>query len=1011
MNRVKKIFALLFAIMAVMLMSTAAFAEEEYWLWIAGTQVTSENAGNILGNGVFSYDVDNKRLTVNGTCESPNTVIHNTGIPDLEIYIEGESILKSTSDNATYGAAIYSERDITITGPGKLTVTTTVEKNSAGVQLGYGANLTIKDANLSLDIKNKYGIGSFNYMGTLNIINSNVDIYAHRESSAAFAINEFERIELHDCKVTYPNGGILKNASIYESDGKTAAQKVTISRSAGDNAASIYSTYNIEVAKVAVTSENADDILGDGAAEYDPAANILYIRGDISVDYGDAILNNIDDLTIKVEKDSTIEGNISLLRNTVIKGLYKLTVSGNLYVTNSHTFTFDNATVEIIGDNYGIYEGSLSEKFVFKNSDVTFEGRKSAIYSANSESTFTFTDCSITTPTGAVVKNGNIYESDGTTLAQKEVITHQKERIEDYELYIGNTQVTNKNKDDILKNDIFSYDDQKKTLYIKGDYYYYSTSSSLPLIDNKGIKGLIIDIVEDSTLTARGCIYGIRTAGQTTITGDGKLTLNVDGATNIQYYAIYAPASLTIENAEMEITGKDAAIYASNSPLYVSKSLVSAHKTSNTRDFSAVYSESANIIFNDDKLINAQLGDNLYLGNTIYESDGTTPASDVVIAQYTVSFNKNGGTGTMDDIPAKNGKSILVPECKFDSPSGKKFVGWKTGGAVFRPGENYEVSDDTIFFAQWESNYWTVGFQDLTGTNADYPVYIAKGEQYTLPNASFFTAPTGKQFSCWKIGYDTYNVGKVIDVTENINIYAVWETKECIVTFDTNGIGTAPDKQNVQYGNKATSPVVDAVNGYFVSAWYADKECTEVFDFDTVIKDDITLYAKWEEAGNKITVDGNEKTVMIYFGDDIEFEFSDSTAPTDNYYKLWFTYIPKGETKTTTKLIKGNLPVVYSSTDENYSVILNPSNTSIIAKLGAGLYATNANAVPINLIVKYKQGDLNKNGSLDEEDAAIMLKYISGSIQLDETQLEIADANSDGRKDMLDVIAILNMAS
>ncbi|MBQ7265365.1 MAG: dockerin type I repeat-containing protein [Firmicutes bacterium] len=59
--------------------------------------------------------------------------------------------------------------------------------------------------------------------------------------------------------------------------------------------------------------------------------------------------------------------------------------------------------------------------------------------------------------------------------------------------------------------------------------------------------------------------------------------------------------------------------------------------------------------------------------------------------------------------------------------------------------------------------------------------------------------------------------------------------------------------------------------------------------------------------------------------------------------------------------------------------------------------------------MKYKQGDLNKNGSLDAEDAAIMLKYISGSIQLDETQLEIADANSDGSKDMLDVISILNM--
>ncbi len=384
------------------------------------------------------------------------------------------------------------------------------------------------------------------------------------------------------------------------------------------------------------------------------------------------------------------------------------------------------------------------------------------------------------------------------------------------------------------------------------------------------------------------------------------------------------------------------------------------------------------------------------------------------VGEYTVTFDPNGGSGTMDPIKAVTGTEVTLPKCPFTPPDDDSvFIYWSINGNYIKAGYKYTVTSNIVVKAVWGRKR-IAQFLDSSSQEIEH-IYVGEGEELTMPDYNG-TVPTGKQFAYWVHNKDVseenpYYPGDEVTVNEDMTFLSKFETKECKVTFDTGGIGSAPPVQTVLYNNKASYPAVNAINGYIVSGWYTDEDRTENFDFDTVIKGDITLYAKWEEADNKITVDGNEKTVMLYFGDDIEFEFSDSTAPTDNYYKLWFTYIPKGETKTTTKLIKGNLPVVYSSTDENYSVILNPSNTSIIAKLGAGLYATNANAVPINLIVKYKQGDLNKNGSLDEEDAAIMLKYISGSIQLDETQLEIADANSDGRKDMLDVIAILNMAS
>ena len=65
MNGFKKVFAAVFAVMAVMLMSTAVWAEQ-YDPKVAGTNVTSTNASDILNNGVFKYDNDTKTLTVSG---------------------------------------------------------------------------------------------------------------------------------------------------------------------------------------------------------------------------------------------------------------------------------------------------------------------------------------------------------------------------------------------------------------------------------------------------------------------------------------------------------------------------------------------------------------------------------------------------------------------------------------------------------------------------------------------------------------------------------------------------------------------------------------------------------------------------------------------------------------------------------------------------------------------------------------------------------------------------------
>ena len=77
--------------------------------------------------------------------------------------------------------------------------------------------------------------------------------------------------------------------------------------------------------------------------------------------------------------------------------------------------------------------------------------------------------------------------------------------------------------------------------------------------------------------------------------------------------------------------------------------------------------------------------------------------------------------------------------------------------------------------------------------------------------------------------------------------------ESCVVTFDNNGHGTAPDEQRVEVGKTADEPENITAKGYIFGGWYTDRNCTNSFDFDTPITEDITLYAKWTPAAEETT--------------------------------------------------------------------------------------------------------------------------------------------------------------
>ena len=79
-----------------------------------------------------------------------------------------------------------------------------------------------------------------------------------------------------------------------------------------------------------------------------------------------------------------------------------------------------------------------------------------------------------------------------------------------------------------------------------------------------------------------------------------------------------------------------------------------------------------------------------------------TPADPTPTENVTISFNANGGVGTMANVEVEKGQRYTLPECGFTSNNGATFVGWKVYGNVQKPGEKIIVNSNLELVAQWE---------------------------------------------------------------------------------------------------------------------------------------------------------------------------------------------------------------------------------------------------------------------------------------------------------------------
>jgi uncharacterized repeat protein (TIGR02543 family) len=166
---------------------------------------------------------------------------------------------------------------------------------------------------------------------------------------------------------------------------------------------------------------------------------------------------------------------------------------------------------------------------------------------------------------------------------------------------------------------------------------------------------------------------------------------------------------------------------------------------------------------------------------------------------YTVSFEAGSGSGTP---PANRtvdaGTVITLPnKGNLAAPGNESFIGWKTGGVTYSAGDDYTVTGNVTFIAQWEADAVTT-----------YTVtYYANGASGTVPATQTPNAGStitiayqgglsysGKTFTGWNTAAGgtgiPYTAGSQVQIDANLNLYAQWITPTPVIPAMPTGLST-----------------------------------------------------------------------------------------------------------------------------------------------------------------------------------------------------------------------------
>ena len=435
--------------------------------------------------------------------------------------------------------------------------------------------------------------------------------------------------------------------------------------------------------------------------------------------------------------------------------------------------------------------------------------------------------------------------------------------------------------------------------------------------------------------------------------------------------------------------------------------------------------------------------------------------------EYTISFNANGGTGTMDDLV-----SILSDKKNLSDNTfireGYKFKEWNTekdgSGKSYEDGQTIldfaGMNETFTLYAQWVPITYKVIFDsnDKYGTIKTQTFTYDKEENLltnSFKNYNFDFIEWNTKSDGTGTSYTNEEMVKNLTSQENaeIKLYAQWTTYK--VTFDPNGGTGTMDDFIVGVKGPYQLPASTFTNeGYRLMKWntHADGSGTSYSNTASVYKN-LNLYAIWRAIEYKIWYyDGvknsyisasitydkvSDLVFMVYRGTEIEgYKFKEWNTKADG---TGTSYFDEKEIKLNDNLI------LYAIWEESYSYVINKyiidENKKIISgipintteeefkknvDLNVGytiqfVKQTNKKNIGTNTLIKiYKdgtlhteytaivKGDITGDGIISLADLSRFYNYYQGNITMNKYFELSADVKEDGKFSLADLSKFYN---
>ena len=214
---------------------------------------------------------------------------------------------------------------------------------------------------------------------------------------------------------------------------------------------------------------------------------------------------------------------------------------------------------------------------------------------------------------------------------------------------------------------------------------------------------------------------------------------------------------------------------------------------------------------------------------------------------YTISYNSNGGTGSMASDVVKTGGTATIKANEF-TKKGYSFAGWTTkndgtddgygwtgwSGTWNYVDGQYGIANNTLkLYARWSPKSYTISYNSNGGTGTMASDTVSTGGKATIKSNTF--TRTGYKFVGWTTKSDgtddgygwtgwsgtwNYDNGQYGIANDKLVLYARWDNHYTITYNDNGGSGCSSSSKTVTYGSTYGNLCTPTREGYIFVGWF-----------------------------------------------------------------------------------------------------------------------------------------------------------------------------------------------